>query len=95
MTGSGMEGGCRKRGEGEEGWTSKEGGKGQGRVPCECTVLDMLAQLILPLLQQIGGHDNQCGLDGHSLPFIMLLLLQVLDRPGSRRGVGQNEHEAL
>lgn len=87
--------GTQKKEEGEEGWMSGEGGKGGRRIPCECTVLDMLAQLILPLLQQVGWHDNQGGLDGHSLPFIMLLLLQVLNRPGGRRGVGQDEHEAL
>lgn len=68
---------------------------GEERIPFESTILHMLAQLILPLLQQVGRHDNQGGLDGNSLPFIMFMLLQVLDRPRSRRGVGQDEHQTL
>ena len=65
------------------------------RSPFECTILHMLAQLVLPLLQQVGWHNNQRGLDGHRLPLVVLLLLQLVNRPGGRRRVGQDEHQAL
>ncbi len=55
----------------------------------------MFGELILPLLQQISRHDNEGGLDGHRLPLVMIVLVQVVDRPGSRCRVGQDEHQAL
>ena len=64
-------------------------------APFESAILHMLGDLILPLLQQVGWHDNEGGLDGHSLTFVMCVLVQVLHRPGSRRRVGQYQHQAL
>ena len=67
----------------------------QRRLPFQSAVLHMFAQLILPLLQQVGWHDNEGGLDGHRLPLVVVLLLQVVNRPAGRRGVGQDQHQAL
>ena len=94
--GSGARVGC---GVGWGGVGGQGGGVGRGDQPFErpWAVLHMLSHLILPLLQQVGRHDNEGGLDRHRLPLplVLLLPLQVLNRPGRRRGVGQDEHEAL
>ena len=55
----------------------------------------MLGQLILPLLQQVGGHDNEGGLDRHSLPLVVVVLVQAEHRPARWRWVGQDKHQTL
>jgi len=55
----------------------------------------MLGELILPLLQQVGRHDNEGGLDGQRLPLAMVVLVQIQYWPGSRSWVGQNQHQTL
>ena len=64
-------------------------------LPLEGSLLHMLGELILPLLQQVGGHDNEGGLDGHRLPLVMVVLVQIHHWPGSRSWVGQNQHQTL
>ena len=47
-------------------------------------MLHMLAKLVLPLLQQVGWHHNEGGLDRHWLPLVMaclVVLVQILNRP--------------
>ena len=64
--------------------------------PLEGPLLHVLREFILPLLQQVGGHDNEGGLDGHRLPpFVMVVLIQIHHWPGSWSWVGQNQHQTL
>ncbi len=63
--------------------------------PLEGPLLHMLGELILPLLQQVGRHDNEGGLDGQRLPLVMVVLVQIQYWPGSRSWVGQNQHQTL